>query len=87
MMNQQRQQQMLAQQQVYGSMAGNVMPVGQHMGNNPQMTAQQFAQMRNAGMNGMRPMGVPPHMQQAHLAQQGQHPHNVQQQQAVSHAY
>jgi hypothetical protein len=85
-MNQQRQQQMLAAQQgMYGNMAANGMPMGQQLGQMNQLTAQQFAQMRN--INGaMRPVGVPAHIQQAHLAQQGQHPHGNAQQQAVSQA-
>lgn len=86
MLQHQRQQQMIqAQQSMYGNMA-NGMPMGQQMGNVPQMTAQQFAQLRNGMNGGMRPVGVPAHLQQAHLAQQGQHPHNAQQQ-AVSSSF
>ncbi|RYP22845.1 hypothetical protein DL765_001441 [Monosporascus sp. GIB2] len=64
-MLQQRQLMAQAQQMGYGNMGGN------GMGMNMNMNAAQFAAMRNQNM---RQVGVPPHMQQAHLQQQGQHP-------------
>ncbi|RYP51091.1 hypothetical protein DL768_003497 [Monosporascus sp. mg162] len=64
-MLQQRQLMAQAQQMGYGNMGGN------GMGMNMNMNAAQFAAMRNQNM---RQVGVPPHMQQAHLPQQGQHP-------------
>ncbi|RYP19673.1 hypothetical protein DL767_009607 [Monosporascus sp. MG133] len=65
-MLQQRQLMAQAQQMGYGNMGGN------GMGMNMNMNAAQFAAMRNN--QNMRQAGVPPHMQQAHLPQQGQHP-------------
>lgn len=71
---QQQQQQMLAQQGMHGNMPGaNGIPMAQQMQMN-QMNAQQFAQMRNQMNAGAMRQAVPAHLQQAHLAQQGQHP-------------
>lgn len=75
MLAQQRQQQMMAQG-MYGNITANGMQMGQPMNQMPQMTAQQFAAMRN-NMNAMRPV-LPPHLQQA------QHPGQNPAQQAVS---
>ena len=60
-----QQQRIMAQQMGYGNMGANGMPM------NMNMNAAQFAAMRS---NSMRQVGLPPHMQQAHLQQQGQHP-------------
>jgi hypothetical protein len=79
MLAQQRQQQMMAAQGMYGNMAANGMQMGQPINQMNQMTAQQFAQMRN-NMNAMRPV-LPPHLQQA------QHPGQNPAQQAVSCEY
>lgn len=70
---QMQQQQLLRQQQqrqamlsagMYGGMNPQNMPMGMPMN---QMNAAQFAAMRSGNM---RPVGVPPHLQQQHLAQQ-----------------
>ncbi|EMR68649.1 putative topoisomerase ii-associated protein pat1 protein [Eutypa lata UCREL1] len=60
-----QQRQLMAQQMGYGNIGANGIPM------NMNMNAAQFAAMRN---NNMRQVGMPPHMQQAHLQQQGQHP-------------
>lgn len=70
-----QQRQLMAQQMGYGNMGANGMPM------NLNMNAAQFAAMRNQNM---RQVGLPPHMQQAHLQQQGQHP-NPQQHAQVSY--
>lgn len=76
---QQQQQRALMASGLYGNMAQG-MPMGMHHMN---MNAAQFAAMRNnPNMRGA--VGIPPHLHQAHLAQQAQHQGGNPQQAQVS---